>query len=211
MKDLFIIEGIATSGKTSIITLLAKELSKTRSVKIVTEAETLMPLIDNVSKKTTLRHLTTIIGKMKRSKKNVIIVDRFHFTHAFRTKSNISHFLEIEKELAKHFDCLVVVLSIDLRTLRKRILRTDSIRGDAWSKGKKGAIDDRIRYYSDQQKILLEFAKKTSLPLQVVNSTDMDWERIVYDIIEKSLFRKTLKRGVYRVKARARRTMLRVP
>ncbi|MDO8572021.1 MAG: hypothetical protein Q7R79_05060, partial [bacterium] len=183
MKNIFLIEGIATSGKTSIIALLKKKIKKAHSVKVVEEAETLMPLIDNVSKKIALRHLTTIIGKMKRSKKDVIIVDRFHFTHAFRTKSNISHFLEIEKELASNFNCLIVVLTVDLSTLRKRILRTDRIRGDAWSKGKKGTINDRITYYSSQQKILLEFAKKTSLPMQVVNSTDMDWERIVYGII----------------------------
>ncbi|GEM_PF-1592692 len=196
MKSLFIIEGIATSGKTSIITLLTKEIGKTHSVKIVEEAETLMPLIDNVSKKTALRHLKIIIGKMKRSKKDVIIADRFHFTHAFRTKSAISIFLEIEKELASNFNCLIVVLAIDLRTLRKRILRTDSIRGDAWSKGKKGMIEDRITYYSSQQKILLEFTKKTSLPAQVYNATDMNWKRIVHSIVKKSPFRRTLKKGV---------------
>lgn len=172
--QIIIFEGIASSGKTTLESLLAKKLTPSE---IFSENVTLMDLIDNRDKDTALQHLRNVLAEIKSRDVDWIIIDRFHFTHAFRTGSNLQAFSKIESELKKIGKVSIVLLAVDEDHIRERIEETVERRKGKWKKGAKGSLEEKTTYYTDQQKRLLEFAKQTDLPLLAINTTAKDWEK----------------------------------
>src|SRR3990167_7124032 len=94
---ILILEGIATSGKTSVKNKLADAfVEKGINFSIIEEDETLMPILHNTDKQVGIDLLKKVIDNALKAEKDFIIFDRLFFTHIFRTKSSIEDFREIE-------------------------------------------------------------------------------------------------------------------
>ena len=179
-KRLIIFEGIAGSGKTTLEKLLADRLT---DACIIAEAETLMPLIDNKDAAIAKTHLLKLLDDLTSKQEPVLIVDRFHFTHAFRTASPFALFLSMEKLLETSFDPLLILLSFNEKLISERLQETIARRGNAWAKGKKGALEERVIYYRNQQRRLAELFKESTLPKIHIDTSDKDWERCLATIV----------------------------
>jgi len=177
--QIIIFEGIASSGKTTLEKLLFEKLPK---AKIVNENITLMKLIDNQDKDVALGHLKNLLLELRDEKVENLIIDRFHLTHAFRTRSTLKVFSEIEDELLSIGGVHLILLTIDEAKVRERIEETMERRKDKWKKGAKGSIEERVAYYTDQQKKLLDLVGETSLPALTIDTTDKEWERYINQI-----------------------------
>ena len=184
MKQIIIFEGVASSGKTTLEKML---LNKLPDPILIDETETLMPLIDNRDVTQSISYLNKILEKIETLKQENIILDRFHFTHAFRTHSTLASFQEIEQRLNK-YSTLVVLLTIPEEQIPDRIRETIAQRGDHWAKGKQGTLEERVAYYQNQQIYLKNLCGQTTLPHIKIDTSDKNWERCAEEI-EKAVLR----------------------
>jgi len=174
MKKVLIFEGIAATGKTTLENSLISA-RPSEEVGFVSEAETLMPLIDNKNCDVAVAHLEKLLERIAGSPQDAVIIDRFHLTHAFRTNSSIDRFSKIES-LLLNYDTKMVLLVVDEKKLESRIKDADSRRGDAWGQGKKGSIEERVAYYSRQQKKLVRLAASSKLKVVTIDTTQQRWD-----------------------------------
>lgn len=179
--NILIFEGIATSGKTTVEKRL---LEKMADAKVIEETETLMPLIDNHDIGLARGHLNQLLDRIEGQNYQYVIFDRFHLTHAFRTKAEISDFADIEERLKSLGDVLVVLLMIDQRSIRSRIEETMEYRKGGWNQGSQGAttIEEKIDYYTRQQKTLRGLIAGSGLPHLEIDTTSKNWEAAVESI-----------------------------
>jgi thymidylate kinase len=182
MKNIIIFEGIASSGKTTLEGLLFKRLP---SSAILSEGSTLMPIIDNKDRKVALEFLNKQMQVITENPAEDLIIDRFHFTHAFRTQSTLENFIDIENELRKIGHVTIVLLTISEERIKERIEEASSLRKGAWKKGAQGSIDEKVTYYAKQQEILKTFASSSNLPICVIDTTKKDWETYVDAILAR--------------------------
>jgi thymidylate kinase len=183
---ILILEGIATSGKTTIKNKLEKYFdSKDLDYLVVEEDKTLMPILHNTDKKIGINHLRKVIKKTLEQKKDILIFDRLYFTHIFRTKSSIDDFKSIENLVKK--SSLLVFLKIDKKRIGEKIFDEMKKRPKKWANyvRKKGNKKDIINYYVHQQELLLKLLKKSSLKYTIYNTTEQNPENITQDIIDK--------------------------
>jgi len=180
-KRLVIFEGIASSGKTTLERLFVERVPG--SV-IIHEDETLAPLFDNRDVEIARQHLLGFFDRFSRETAPVLVIDRFHFSHAFRTHSALDNFQDIEERLLEEYCPIVFLLYMDEAAIAERIRKTTELRGDAWAKGKKGSLDERVAYYTDQQRMVMKFAEHSVLPIVRIDTTDEDWERCIGQVLE---------------------------
>jgi len=180
-----ILEGIATSGKTTIKNKLV-DFFKKRGLNylVIEEDKTLMPILHNTNKKIAITHLKKAIKKASARKKDILIFDRLYFTHIFRTKSSINDFKSIEDLVKK--SGLLIFLEIDKKEIGKRIFDTMKQR-PKWADyvNKKGNKEEIINYYTTQQKLLLKLLRKSSIKHITYNSTKQNFNNIAKDVIAK--------------------------
>jgi len=184
---IIILEGIASSGKTTVKNYLLSEFKKNNiSFKVVEEEKTLMPILENTDKIISLKFLTNILKEVLNKDKDIIIFDRLFFTHIFRTTSDLIDFKSIEDMLLK-YDVLLVLLMVQEGKIAKRIFGAMSHRGEGWRKfvKRKGSNKEIIEYYKNQQQFLLNLTSQSSIPHSIEDSTDMNFERIKRNILEK--------------------------
>jgi thymidylate kinase len=186
---IIIFEGIATSGKTSIIEALTKTLTERKvGFSVISEVKTLLPLLDNTDKHKSIKFLKRIIKKAVKEatdKKNeFLIFDRLYFTHIFRTNCTIEDFREIENLIKDN--AILVFLKIDESKIRERINRARKHRDKEWNEyvGKKGSEDEANDYYISQQRFLLKLASDCKLKRKVYNTSDLNFDRITEDILD---------------------------
>lgn len=186
---ILILEGIATSGKTTIKKELEKYFKKKKlNYFVIGEDETLMPFLHNTNKKIAIAHLKKIIKKVLTQKKDILIFDRLYFTHIFRTKSSIKDFESIENLLKK--TSLLIFLKIDKKKIEKRIFNAMQQRPPKWADyvHKKGNKKEIINYYTLQQELLLKLLKKSSIKHIIYNTSKQSYKDIIKDIINKLNF-----------------------
>ncbi|MFH1620471.1 MAG: hypothetical protein ABIB04_00080 [Patescibacteria group bacterium] len=179
MQSFIIFEGIASSGKTTLERMLQEKLEG--SV-IVSEGQTLMPLIENKEPQKAVEHLSTVLDEIEKQSTKAFIVDRFHLTHAFRTSASLSLFGEIEKRINEEHKPLIVMLQMNEKVISDRIKETAALRGTSWAKGKQGSLEEKVAYYKDQQRKLVELIKQSNLPVVIVDTSDKDWSRCMIEI-----------------------------
>ena len=180
--NIIILEGIAASGKTTIEKKLLETLPNS---KLISEAETLMGFIDNRSQEIAIKHLNKLLDSFETEKVENLLIDRFHFTHAFRTGSSLNDFSSIEQRLNSTGKALLVLLTIDDNSIKARIEETIRYRRGGWKKGAKGTIDEKVAYYTKQQQKLLEYKKITQLTTVTIDTSAKDWESCVESIVNK--------------------------
>lgn len=187
---ILILEGIATSGKTTIKDKLV-DFFKKKKLKylIIEEKETLMPILNNTKVRVSINHLKRILKKVLPKKKDVIIFDRLYFTHIFRTKSTIKDFEEIESLFSKN-NTFLAFLKIDKKKIPERIfnaMRND--RSKMWADyvRSKGNNKQIIQYYQSQQDLLLKLLKKSRINYKIYNTSKLNQDLIKEKIL-KELF-----------------------
>lgn len=181
---IIILEGIATSGKTSIKNKLAEILTeKGINFSIIEETVTLMPVLNNTDKQISIDLLKNIINKALKEKNDFVIFDRLFFTHIFKTNSSIEDFREIENMLCNK--SLLAFLKIDESKIPERIASARKHREESWNEyvSKKGSDEEVYQYYINQQKNLLNLLKETSLKYKLYDTTNMDFTSIAKDIL----------------------------
>jgi len=184
-SKIIILEGIATSGKSTVIKYLSQLLDKSNlTFTIVGEGITLMPILNNTEKKISLDLLKRAINNAIQEGKDLIIFDRLFFTHIFRTNSEYSEFREIEEMIQN--SALLVFLKIDEEQIPARIQYARQHRDKAWDDyiSKKGSDEEIYEYYINQQRILENLLSKTSLKYQVYNTTNLEFESIARDLLD---------------------------
>jgi thymidylate kinase len=185
---ILILEGIATSGKTTVKNNLLKAfVKKGVNFSAVEEDETLMPIRNNQDLVTSIKLLKEVVERVLRESKDFIIFDRLFFTHIFKTKSSIEEFKEIEN-LVKD-KAFLAFLVIDESKIPERIANARNHRGKGWDEyvSKKGNIVEINKYYINQQRLLLNLLEETDLNYKIYNTTTLDLDTISNDIL-KNLF-----------------------
>lgn len=181
---IIILEGIATSGKTSVKNKLIEIfIEKGVSFSVIEENKTLMPILDNKDRQVSIDFLKKVISEAFREEKDYLIFDRLFFTHIFRTNSSVEDFKEIEKMIQAQ--SLLVFLHIDESEIPERINKAREHREKSWGEylAKKGNDEEIYQYYINQQRVLLDFLKETSLNYKIYDSTGLDFSKIAKDIL----------------------------
>lgn len=181
MQPFIIFEGIASSGKTTLERMLHEKLEG--SV-IVSEEQTLIPLIENKEPQKAVEYLAAVLNEIEKQPAKAFIVDRFHLTHAFRTSASLFLFDKIEKRISEKHRPLIVLLKMDEDLISDRIKKTIALRGVSWAMGKQGSLEEKIVYYKNQQRALVELMKQSGLPTVAVDTTNKDWSRYVVKFLE---------------------------
>ncbi len=182
---IIILEGIATSGKTSVIKELSKTLAKQKaSFSVISEVETLLPLLDNKDKRKSIDFLKPILKKAGDKEQDFIIFDRLFFTHIFRTNCAIEDFFEIENSIRTN--AILILLKIYEAKIPERINLARKHRDKDWNDyaDKKGSESEVNNYYIDQQRFLLKLTQNSSLNCKIYDTSNMNFSDIAADIVK---------------------------
>lgn len=180
--QILLLEGIPTSGKTTISQKIAK-LLENHKVQIIDENTIWMPLISNQNPQTALDFLLKII-QTKIPETDFLIIDRLHLTHAFKTNSDLEFFDLVENWLVEN-NTKLVILTIDKNEIYQRIEQSFGHRDTSWQEyvGKKGSVAEIKNYYQNQQEILLQTANISKLNYLKIDTTNSDFDRIAAEIV----------------------------
>jgi len=183
-----ILEGIATSGKTTVINLIKESLERRKlSCQVIAEEETLMPIVDNVDPQVSIKHLSKILTHVFSLDKEILIFDRLYFTHIFRTNSTVQMFKPIEDMLSQHHAYLFF-LKIRKEKIEERIF--NALKGERsgtnWVNYVRSKGNDRqiVNYYQNQQDKLLALLKESEINHQVIEVTNMEFEFVREKILQ---------------------------
>ena len=182
---ILILEGIATSG-TSTITDRIREQLVGLSVRVATEEETHIPIM----KQTNELHITffeDLIKRLVEEKPKLIIFDRLYLTQAFRAGVSLEEYSDLENLLSK-YDILTVFLKVDDGAVTERVTRAVEHREPAWGeyiKTKGKTTSEIADYYISQQRNQIDLLNTSNLPHIVFDTTNHDYKKITQQILEK--------------------------
>ncbi len=182
---ILIIEGIATSGKSSLIEKLSSLLQGQRVV-VYGEPDTHIPIMDKPDQ-LHIEFFRSLIAKATETKADLIIFDRLHYTQAFRAKVDVVEYAEIEDLLAEQ-QTLVTYLKVDEDAVANRVMLATKHRDKEWgdyvqTKGK--SFDEIAKYYIDQQRSQLNLLSKSKLANKVFDTTDHEYTTVAETIINE--------------------------
>jgi thymidylate kinase len=190
---LLILEGIATSGKTTVKNNLINFFKKEKlKYLVIEEDETLMPILNNTEAKVSIDYLKKILKKVLSARKeDIIIFDRLYFTHIFRTESSLKDFKVIEALLPKK-DTFLAFLEINKEKISERIfnaLKNERAK-TKWVNyiKKKGTNAEITNYYQKQQDLLSNFLKETKIENKTYNTTNLNFDLITKNILKEMGF-----------------------
>jgi thymidylate kinase len=126
-----IFEGVATSGKSTIITQLSNKLAVHKTIKVVPETETLMKIVDNTDKSVSIAYLTEVIKDTYRDDYNMVLFDRLYLTHIFRTRSSRADYKIIE-DLLRPYNPETIFLKVDEVAVADRVAKASEHRDPKW-------------------------------------------------------------------------------
>jgi thymidylate kinase len=182
---IIILEGIATSGKTSVRKELEILFNK-KSIKyvFVDEEETLMPVLNNKYSEIAEKHILSVLQKSLSLEVDLIIFDRLYLTHLWRTNSSPEIFKESENILINN-NTVICFLQIPEEVISERIKLALSHRDDKWGEyvqGKGQTFEDVVSYYRNQQKDLLKILNNIKIKNHIFSTQDMNFEKIAQEI-----------------------------
>lgn len=180
---ILIIEGIATSGKSTMIELLQKKLSD-KKIKVYGEPDTHIPIMEQPAE-LHLDFFKSLLDTSLNTEADYIIFDRLYLTQAFRAKADISKYEDIENVLLQH-QTLTVFLKVDEKTTAKRVQTAAEHREQSWveyikTKGK--TIEEIARYYIDQQRSQIELLATSKVNNRVFDTTEHEYDKIADEIL----------------------------
>lgn len=177
---ILIFEGIATSGKSTVITHLKKALRGLRVV-VADESVTHEPIMEKQSDMH-ISFFKEIINRLVSTKPDLLIFDRLYLTQAFRAKCAVRDYSEIEELLSK-YSPLTIFLKVDEDVIEGRISKGAEHRGPSYFKFK-GTSKERAQYYIDQQKHQLKSLEHSTLPYKIINTTTHDYDKVAQEVLK---------------------------
>jgi len=182
---ILIIEGIATSGKSSLTKKLTELLGE-KKLLIFGESATHIPIM-NKTNELHIEFFKSLVSDAFQSDASLVIFDRLHYTQAYRAKASVVGYSEIEKLLATH-DTFVAYLQVDEDAIAERVKLATEHRDKEWgdyvqTKGK--TFDEIAEYYVEQQQSQMAQLKKNKLETKVFNTTNHEYDAIAEDILIK--------------------------
>lgn len=188
---ILILEGIPTSGKSSVTKGISELLSEDH-VRVYGESKTHIPIMDK-PKELHIEFFRSLLQDAVESNADLVIFDRFHFTQAIRTKASIGEYSEIEDLLAGQ-KTLVVYLQVDDPSIADRIRLTAERRDEErvedfqWgehfqSKGE--TLDESAKHYATQQRNKMELLNQSKLKSRIFNTTQHEYKAIASKIIDE--------------------------
>ena len=180
---ILIFEGIATSGKSTIIDGLRRALP-TAKVEIASEADTHVP----ITKETTDKHIEffeKLIDKFISKRPDLLIFDRLYLTQAFRAKTSIKDYPEIEKLLIG-YPTTTIFLKVDEVAIESRISKAAAHRGSDYFRSRGETKEEIAQYYINQQRNILELLEQSIVPNRIFDTTHDNYDEIVQEILKST-------------------------
>ena len=181
-----ILEGIATSGKTSIERHLIELLEANEvSHLLVEEDKTLMPVLYNHDVSASLELLTESIAAAYAERRDVYIFDRLHLTHAFRTTSEVEKFKGIEDTLRAH-NPVIIFLTIEESLIPERVRWALANRDADWVRHARQRESDEaiFAHYREQQADLKRLVEASTLPHATIDTSNLDFRGVARQVYE---------------------------
>jgi thymidylate kinase len=182
---ILILEGIATSGK-STLTESIKEKLKGQVVLVATEEKTHLPIMRQTNE-LHVPFFEQLIKQLIFEKPGLIIFDRLYLTQAFRAGVNLSSYVALENLLAK-YSTLAVFLKVDEQTIAERVAKAAEHRDPSWAEyiKTKGSTKNEIaQYYISQQRNQIELLRTSKLSHMVCDTTQHNYSDITQQILRK--------------------------
>jgi thymidylate kinase len=182
---ILILEGIATSGKSTVTDTIREHLSGL-AIRVVSEAETHVPIM----KQTNELHVTffkSLINQSTTMKSDLIIFDRLYLTQAFRAGVSLAEYSDLENMLSGH-GALTVFLKVDERAIAERVAKAAEHREPSWGEyiKTKGATNSEIaNYYITQQRNQMKLLDTSALPYMVCDTTRHNYAETAQTILEE--------------------------
>ncbi len=185
---ILIFEGIATSGKSTVINSLQKALPRTLNTRVFTEQFTHIPIIkrtDELCKD----FFTKLINEAFAGDYDIVLFDRLYLTQAFRARCSLDKYLDLEMILFTTHTT-TIFLKVDEAEISNQISHAIEHRDPDWGEyvGTKGkTTQEQADYYIKQQRNQLELLSQSQLPYQIYDTTNRDYKSIVEDLKKKVL------------------------
>jgi thymidylate kinase len=182
---LLILEGIATSGKSTVIGSITEKMQGL-TVRIAGEPETHIPIMKQTDE-SHIEFFEKLIERLISGKPDLIIFDRLYLTQAFRAGISLKQYSNLENTLAS-LDTLTVFLKVDEDAIAQRIAKAAEHRDPSWGeyiKTKGDDIDGIAGYYITQQRNQMKLLKTSSLPYIVCNTSNHNYSEVTRQILKK--------------------------
>jgi thymidylate kinase len=182
---LLILEGVATSGKSTVISGIRERLSGL-TVRVAGEPETHIPIM----KQTDELHIAffeDLINRLVAEKLNLIIFDRLYLTQAFRAGVTLDKYSGLENSLAS-MGAITAFLRVAEDAIANRIAKAAEHRDPSWGeyiKTKGDTIGEIANYYITQQQNQIKLLQTSSLPYLICDTTSHDYAGVTEQILEK--------------------------
>lgn len=182
MKTL-IFEGIATSGKSTLVKELVKALPESMKVIEASEELTHEPIMEQ-REELHIDFFKDLIRKLASSEPDLLIIDRFYMTQAYRAKCGLDVYKNLE-ELLLQFNPTTIFLKIDEQAIAERVQKATEHRNPEWAeyikdRGEEGKYAD---YYIRQQRSQLELLKESLVPYRIFDTTNHDYKAVAKELI----------------------------
>ena len=193
---MLIVEGIATSGKSSLIKEIIDLLRKDK-VRVYSESETHVPIMEDRNE-LHIEFFKDLIEDAEKSEAELVIFDRLHFTQAFRAKVDIVAYAEVEDVLLSQHT-LIAYLQVEESAIKERVefsskhprvALSSEHSGENWGEyiKKKGqSFDEIAAYYAGQQRNQLKLLEQSKLESRIFNTTHHEYKAIANQLINEWL------------------------
>jgi thymidylate kinase len=181
-----ILEGIATSGKSTVIEAVSRDLGDSLKVLLLSEEQTHVPIMKD-TKDSHIGFFENLIDKAIAAEVDLVIIDRFYLTQAFRAELSLAEYKSVESKL-RPYSPLTVFLEVDEDAIEKRVAKAAEHRPADWGEyiRTKGKTPQEIAaYYANQQESQLALLKESSLPFMVFGTTNHDYESVEQTILKE--------------------------
>lgn len=171
---IIIFEGIATSGKSTLIKILQKSFK----TQVFSEEQTHEPIMEDTSN-ANVPFFKALLYKIDKQTE-VVIFDRLYLTQAFRAGVSLNVYSEVEQYLFTR-DSTTIFLKVDETAIAERVMKAAEHRQASWGDyiRTKGKTPEEIAgYYIKQQRSQLELLEQSKLPYKIFNTTNHDYQKI---------------------------------
>jgi thymidylate kinase len=182
---ILILEGIATSGKSTITNIIKNQLPGLM-VSVASEKETHIPIMKQ-TKELHIAFFKDLIKQLSDENPALIIFDRLYLTQAIRAGVSISEYSELENILSK-YDTLTVFLKVDENHIADRVTKAAEHRDPTWREyiNTKGSNSTEIaNYYISQQREQIDLLSASNLPSMVCDTSNHEYEEITQKILTR--------------------------
>ncbi len=183
---ILIIEGIATSGKSTIIGMLQNKLSS-QNVVTATEEETHVPIMEERNE-LHIQFFTDLLDRLIEKQPDLLICDRLYLTQAVRAKASLNKYGEIENKLLG-FEAMTIFLKVQETAITERVRKASEHRDSRWReyiKTRGSTLEEIAQYYIEQQRNQMSLLATSKLPYKIYDTTSHNYADITHDIATKN-------------------------